>query len=135
MNIYSFKKDYEPDKYSLTLEEMREIHEEMLSEIGNDEDALEIYEELVEKARDYTVFRQNWAFYSREEKMDKDQSRTLCHNSLITKFDMMERMLKRLGKEASWRDKLGRIEDDPDYRKRIGDMACYIMFVNAVCSR
>lgn len=135
MIMYSFKEDYEPSKYSLTFDEMREIHEEMLSEIGNNEDAMEIYEELVEKARNYVIYRQNWTFDSFEEKMNKDSSRTSCHDSMIVKFNMLERILKMNGKEAAWREKLGRTEEDPDYRKRIGDMACYIIFVYAICSR
>lgn len=49
MIVYSFKEDYEPAKYSLSLEEMREIHEEMFQEIDNDEDALEVYEELMKE--------------------------------------------------------------------------------------
>ena len=134
MTGYSFS-EYKDMKYSLSMEEMQTIHEEMLTEIGNDEDALEIYNELVAQSVQYASFRQKWAFLSKEEKMNIDESRTSCHDSLIIKFNMMERILKMQGKTAAWRDKLGRTEEDRDYRKRIGDMGCYIAFVYAVCSR
>ena len=39
------------------------------------------------------------------------------------------------GKDIEWRHKLGHIEDDPYNRKRIGDFACYIVFVNCLCRR
>lgn len=131
---YSFS-EYKNMKYSLSMEEMQAIHEEMLNEIGNDEDALEIYEELVAQSVQYASIREKWALLSKEEKMEIDESRTMCHDSLIIKFNMMERILKMQGKTADWREKLGRTEVDKYYRKRIGDMGCYIAFVHAICSR
>lgn len=41
-------KDYLPMEKSLPFEEMTKIHQQMMDEIGNDEDALELYEELIE---------------------------------------------------------------------------------------
>lgn len=43
-------KDYLPMEKSLPFEEMTKIHQQMMDEIGNDEDALELYEELIEQA-------------------------------------------------------------------------------------
>ncbi len=52
--------EYLPTNKSLSLEEMTSLHKELVSEIGTDEDALELYEELVETANKYSVFRSNW---------------------------------------------------------------------------
>ena len=120
---------------SLSFEEMQQIHAEMMATIGNDMDAIELYEELVIAANKYNAFRAAWCVWSREEKLDKDASRTACHDSMIVKFNQLARYLKMQGKDTAWRDKLGYVEDDPYNRKVIGDFACYIVFVNSICAR
>lgn len=127
--------DYEKMELSIPLEKMVELHTQILEEIGTDEDALELYEELVKQANRYAVFRSNWLLWSREEKMEHDAKRTSCHDSLIVKFNQLAKFLKMIGKETRWRKELGFIEDDPYNRKRIGDFVCYIVFVNSICAR
>ena len=134
MNV-SVYEEYIPMAKSLSLEEMAKIHREMTDEIGNDEDALELYEELVLAANKYNTYRAGWCVWSREEKMEKDPSRTACHDAMIVKFNKLARYLKMQGKDAGWREKLGYEEEDVYNRKRIGDFACYIVFVNSICAR
>lgn len=43
-----------------------------------------MYEELIAVATRYAAIRAGWQQLSREEKMDRDSSRTFCHNSVIT---------------------------------------------------
>ena len=127
--------DYLPMPMSLSLEEMTALHRDMVNEIGNDSDSLELFEELIATATRYMVFRSNWLLWSKEEKVDKDSGRTICHNSLIVKFNQLARYLKMQGKAAAWRDTLGYEENDKYFRKRIGDFACYLVFVNSVLAR
>lgn len=133
--MISTYENYLPMEKSLSLEDMVKLHNEMVLEIGSDSDALELYDELVETATRYASFRAQWLLFSREEKQDKDSSRSACHNSLIVKFNQLARFLKMQGKTAAWRDTLGFEEDDKYYRKRIGDFACYIVFINSISSR
>lgn len=51
----------------------------------------------------------------------------------IIKFNQLARYLKMQEKNTSWRDELGDLEKDKDssMRKRMGDFACYIVFINA----
>lgn len=133
--MISTYENYLPMEKSLSLEEMVKLHKEMVSEIGNDSDSLELYDELMETATRYASFRAQWCLLSREEKQDKDPSRSACHNSLIVKFNQLARFLKMQGKTAEWRDTLGYEEDDKYNRKRIGDFGCYIVFVNSINSR
>lgn len=119
----------------LTVEEMAKLHLEIAEEIGEDKDALELYEELTAAATKYMVFRSNWCLWSREEKMERDSSRTSCHNSVIVKCNQLARFLKIQGKSAAWRDVLGYEEENPNFRKRIGDFACYLVFVNSILAR
>ena len=133
--MFCVYEDYLPAEKSLSLEEMRKLHQEMMNEIGTDEDALELYEELVEQANRYVSFRSSWVLWSTAEKTEKDASRTACHNSLIVKFNQLSRYLKMQERDAAWRDVLGYEEDSSYSRKRIGDFACYIVFVNCLNAR
>ena len=126
---------YMEEPHSLSMEQMQDIHRELIEEIGTDQDAAELYEELIAVATRYAAIRAGWQQLSREEKMDRDPSRTSCHNSVITHFNMLARYLKMQGKQAEWRDLLGYEEDDKYFRKTIGDFGCYIVFVNSLCAR
>lgn len=127
--------DYLKKENILTTEVAMSIHQEMYSEIGNDKDALELYEELLRKAIEYSAIRSKWTVMSSEEKMDADPGRTMKHDSLIVKFNQLAKFLKMQGKPAIWRDRLGYEEDDKINRKKIGDMGCYIAFIHAINAR
>ena len=103
---------YMEEPHSLSMEQMQDIHRKLIEEIGKDPDAVELYEELIAVATRYAAIRAGWQQLSREEKMDRDPSRTSCHNSVITHFNMLARYLKMQGKQAEWRDSLGYEEDD-----------------------
>ena len=127
--------NYMVEPHSLPIEQMQDIHRELIEEIGKDPNAVELYEELIGVATRYAAIRAGWQQLSREEKMDRDPSRTSCHNSVITHFNMLARYLKMQGKQAKWRDTLGYEEDDKYFRKTIGDFGCYLVFINSLCSR
>lgn len=127
--------DYMKLPLCISLEEAQGLHQEIAKEIGNDKEALEIYDELVEKAAEYSVIRSGWAAKDREWQAAHDFRRTLKHDSLIRQFDMLAGYLKRSGKKAVWRDLLGYEQDGSDYRKRIGDFGCYLVFINAINGR
>lgn len=127
--------EYLDTEQSLTLEEMRKIHSQMLADIGMDADAKEIYEELIAASTKYASMRAEWLMFSREEKAERDSRRTSCHDSVLIKFNMLARYLKTQGKAAAWRDFLGDEKENPYNRKRIGDFACYLVFVNSLNAR
>lgn len=127
--------NYLKEPYALGFDEMQLLHDDLLNEIGNDPDAIELYEELIDVVTRYAAIRAGWQRLSREEKMDTDSSRTSCHNSVIIHFNMLARYLRMQGKKASWREKLGDDEQNRYYRKTIGDFGCYIVFVNSICAR
>lgn len=57
MNTYQ---EYLEMPLSLTFEDMNRIHTQMVAEIGDDEIALELYEDLLSQARKYHYYRSNW---------------------------------------------------------------------------
>lgn len=133
--MVSLYEDYLPMPKCLALEEMASLHKEMVEEIGKDEEAQEIYRELVAAATRYMAFRSNWGLWGREEKMEEGSARTACHDAVIVKFNMLARFLKMQGKDARWREVLGYEEDDFNFRKRIGDFACCLVSVNSLLAR
>ena len=127
--------DYLDLRKSLTFEQAMKLHEELLSEIGTDKTAMEIYTEICEKAARYSGFRSRWLLMSKEEKADADPSRTACHDSLVVCINKLARYLRVNGKTAAWRDELGDEAADPYIRKRIGDFGCYIALINGLNAR
>jgi len=127
--------DYLNEKSSLTLEEMQEIHNLMAEAAYIDEDAQELYNDLLNAAIKYADIRANWQLLSREEKQEKDASRTACHDAVIVNLNAFCRYLNLQGKETVWRDTLGDEEADPYNRKRIGDFACYLTFISGLFAR
>ncbi len=132
IDLYS---DYLSEPKSISLEEMVRLHTEMTGEIGTDPDALELYGDLMETAVQYASFRANWHLWDRTIKAEKDASRTSCHSAVIIRFNQLAHFLKMQGRNAAWRDALGYEENDPYFRKRIGDFACYIVFINSINAR
>ena len=120
---------------ALTIEQMHAVYCEVIEEIGGDTEAQEIYGELIDKAVEYAQIRAEWNHMSREQKMDRDPSRTAKHDSLIIHFNMLARYLKMQGKKAAWREQLGDEKEDGYNRKRIGDFACYLVFLQAINAR
>ena len=93
------------------------------------EDKMDFYNDLLKKAFEYTSIRCSWELMDREEKIDNDNFRTGCHNSFITSIDVLSRLAAAEDVDSSWREDLG------DDRKRIGDFACYITYINGIANR
>ena len=113
----------------LTFQDMEFLHNDLIIEIVNDEEALELYNELIDDAIRYSQIRAKWINMNNDEKKNIDATRTCSHNALITDFNILSRYLKLKGKNTFWKEKLG------DDRKLIGDFACYIVFINSIKSR
>lgn len=120
---------------SLSMDEFLSIHERMLASIGNDGEAGEMFDRLMECAVSYADIRARWTLMSNEEKRGADEGRTLKHNALIAKFNILARFLDKTGRDISWRDDLGYTEDDPQNRRRIGDFACWLVFIAGINAR
>lgn len=127
--------DYENQMDALKFMEFQRIHFLMQQEIGDDKDALELYDALVEIATDYARMRSQWSIFDKEWRLQNDKFRTSIHESLIIHFNMLSRYLKSIGKEAVWREELGDEKRDSNNRKRIGDFGCYLVFVHGLSAR
>ncbi len=127
---------YRKNNDALSLDECAEIHRRMTAAIGEgDEDAEEIYRELLDKALVYTTIRFKWARQDIHERALVDGDRRGKHDSLLTSFNMLYRLCAAEGKDTSWYEMLGNVEKDPAMRKRYGDFAAYLCFVEAINQR
>ena len=115
---------------SLTFEKAMEILEKIEANLDkNDEDAKELFNDFLEGAVAYANVRSGWLLLSNDEKMDQDKGRTLKHDSVINRVNILARFYENTGKDVSWRAELG------DARKRIGDFACYVALIYGVRAR
>lgn len=120
---------------SLSFVEMRDIHEDILSAMGRDETARELYNELLEASLEYANMRSMWYLMDADKRAEQDRLRTSYHDSVITHINMLYRYLKKNEKNVEWRDVLGYEEENVYNRKRIGDFGCYLSFVTALLAR
>ena len=89
----------------------------------------EMWQNLLNKAIEYTNIRAKWSLMSTEEKAENDSYRTTCHDSFINSLKMYVRYFKQIGIELLSKEL---IEQD---RKTIGDFANYIVFREAIKNR
>ncbi len=127
--------DYLEMKSALTFEEMADLHRQMINEIGDDEAAIELYNDLVAAANNYSPIRAGWLTWSREERDAHNDTRTINHDAVIVSLDALARYLRSKGKAAEWRDTIGYQEDAKVNRKRAGDFGCYIVFIDSLSAR
>ena len=112
----------------LQYQEALEIYTAMTENLNrNDEDIVDLYNRLIEKAVRYAHIRAEWNTLNREEKLERDSSRTAAHDSFISSINIIARSEGKIG--LQWRERL------TDDRKRIGDFACYLALFRAIDAR
>ena len=118
---------------TLTFEEAVGIIKQISDSINpNSEDDVEILTDFLNAAANYAKIRADWYQMPREKRMDIDSHRTACHNLVIFHLNLLSRYLAQKGCDVSWREKLG---DESEYRKRIGDFACYVACIQGLGAR
>lgn len=121
--------------FALPFEDAARIFATIKKQIENDEDMTDLYHDLLSRSIEYAVVRAEWQMMTTEEKGAIDDRRSEIHNAVIREFDILARNLGKLGHDTSWRDELGDLNRNPDYRKRIGDMACYLVLFEGLNAR
>ena len=127
--------DYLPSCRAIPFEECLTVHKAMAEEIGRDVEAIEKYNELIERASDYAAIRAQWTVRSVEWQIGIDDLRTARHDAVIIQLNMLARYLRSQGKSAAWRETLGDENIDRYCRKRIGDFACFLCYVQGINGR
>lgn len=123
---------------ALSLAEMGALHVSILSACEGDEDALDLYRDILEIGCEYIRYRALWNHTDRQTRLelDMDSRRTGCHNTVIRRFTYLARYLESQGRSTAWADTLN-LDDGiaGSNRKRIGDFACYLAFAEGLEGR
>lgn len=110
---------------ALALGDFGRIHGKLMEQIG-DEDQLDAYYDVLLAAQEYVIYRQRWNMMSVFEKALTDDERTEKHDEVIRRMEILE----ALTPDRKWAEEL-----DLENRKRVGDMACWLMFVEGINAR
>ena len=121
--------------FALPFENASRIFTTIKTQIENDEVMTDLYHDLLSRSIEYSAIRAEWQMMTTEEKGAIDKRRSEIHDAVIREFDILARNLGKLGHDTSWRDELGDLNRNPDYRKRIGDMACYLVLFEGLNAR
>ena len=121
--------------FALPFEDASRFFATIKKQIENDEDMTDLYHDLLSRSIEYSSVRAEWQMMTTEEKGAIDSRRSEIHDAVIREFDIQARNLGKLGHDISWRDELGDLNRNPDYRKRIGDMACYLVLFEGLNAR
>ena len=121
--------------FALPFENASRIFTTIKTQIENDEVMTDLYHDLLSRSIEYSAIRAEWQMMTTEEKGAIDKRRSEIHDAVIREFDILARNLGKLGHDTSWRDELGVLNRNPDYRKRIGDMACYLVLFEGLNAR
>lgn len=115
----------------LRIEEAMQIYNDIFEGIRKCtiEDKMDFVDDFLKKACNYATTRQQWEFWSREERMDNDAGRTITHDAFIDSVNILARLLNSDGIDTPWREQLG------DQRKRIGDFACFTAYIIGISNR
>lgn len=127
--MFSTYDDYQTMPGSLTFEQMADLHKQILADAKLDADSADLFKNVFAAAVKYSQSRAGWTLWDREKRMEEDSARTSRHNQVIDSINILARYLKAQGKPAAWRDALG------DDRKRIGDFACFLVFIGNLNAR
>ncbi|NSR37618.1 hypothetical protein HRF65_09380, partial [Enterococcus faecalis] len=74
--------EYLTKEESLTIEQMIQIHEEIIVNVDTEnKDFQEVWEDIIKSAINYTTIRAEWSYLDNEQKAEKDTTRTMIHNT------------------------------------------------------
>lgn len=121
--------------FALPFTDASRIFATIKTQIENDEEMTGLYHALLSRSIEYATVRAEWQMMETDEKGTIDKRRSEIHDAVIREFDILARNLGKLGHDTSWRDELGDLNRNPDYRKRIGDMACYLVLFEGLNAR
>ena len=120
---------------SLSFQQADNIHQKIVEAIQNNNQGQLLYEEILKAGKEYIQIRMDWAFLTKEEKKKVNEIRTQKHNAVIASFDALASFCQTNHLDTSWRDEIGYEENGKGYRKRIGDMGCYLAFISSLSTR
>ena len=78
--------------------------------------------------------RAAWTVHDNQWRNEHDKTRTIYHDDVLAAFNILARYLEKEGRNTAWMDTLGRSGKGLD-RKRVGDFACFLTFIQGINGR
>ncbi len=128
-NLVTYQ-EYLKEENSLTIEEAEKIYLAIMGQNpSRDREFERLFGILQERAVNYAEYRARWLLQSLHERLEADATRSRHHDLFIkAKNDLVNYMYANK-MNTDWADELG------DARKRIGDFACYMVFLMSLHAR
>ena len=115
---------------ALSFEDAGQIYKSILSAKQDaDIEFLKLLEELLSSTVNYADIRSRWLTMSAQQTVQMNEIRSQYHDFFIASINNLSRYMYLHGYENTWANLLG------DDRKRIGDFACYITYIQAINAR
>ena len=128
-NLVTYQ-DYLKEENSLTLEEAEKIYLAIVSQgQSKDREFERLFGILQERAVNYAGYRAKWLLQSLPERLEVDATRSRHHDLFIKAKNDLANYMYANKMKIDWADQLG------DARKRIGDFACYMVFLMSLHAR
>lgn len=122
--------DFTSEIGHLSFQDCQSIHQKILEAADKNDEVFQNYwHQLTEACVEYTQARGEWWTLTKEERQERDSSRTTKHEKVIFNLKIVRTIIEKNAGDTSWYDTF---KDD---RKRIGDFACYITYVYAINAR
>lgn len=122
--------DLKKSKNSLSFIDCEKIHLKILNEGDlKDTEFQKVWQDFVLASVEYATIRGKWLFLSREEKIDTDEHRSICHNKVIYQLKFIKGLIAEKNGDTTW------FSDFHEDRKRIGDFACFVSYIYGINAR
>ena len=129
MNMVTYQ-DYLKEANSLTFEGAEKIYTAIVSQFQSGDRELErLFGTMQERAVNYAGYRAKWLLQTLHERLEIDETRSRHHDLFIKAKNDLVKYMYANKMNIDWADELG------EERKKIGDFACYIVFVMSLNAR
>lgn len=129
MKFISYE-NYLNTKNAISFDIANQVYAAILSANPDNDNGLSILlEKMINQATDYAGIRSNWLLLSIQEAARMNLTRSLYHDLFIEAVNNVSDYMYKKGYGNQWRALLGKD------RKRIGDFACYLSYIQSLNAR
>lgn len=122
--------EYLKEENSLTLEEAEKIYIAIINQApAGDREFEKLFSTMQERAVTYAGYRAKWLTQTLQERLEVDETRSRHHDLFIKAKNDLAKYMYANKMNVDWEDDLG------EPRKRVGDFACYMVFLMSLHAR
>lgn len=131
--MYTYQ-SYLEENDSITFEHVEEIYRDIFKiATKNDMEFNRLWKIMIENAINYSNMRAKYSLQNLAERSEMfDSSRTNKHNIFMYSLEDIVFYMKEKNWNTDWFNQIGTIKND---RKRLGDFACYLVFIYSLNAR